>query len=248
MADSLDQPAPSTPTNSARPRARSGRAPPRRGTAGRRCSPAGSARRPRRCSTWPAFAPARACSTSPRARASRRSRPRAARGHRLACSPPTSRPRSSTTPQGRREAPGSRNVETQELDGERHDALPEASFDAAISRVGLIYFPDQQRALRGIRHALAPGRALRRDRLLDARPQRVLRHPGRHHPPPRNLPPPLPGQPGPFSLGADGVLAQTLEQRASATSRCAASTHPCACRAPPNACASSASRSARCTR
>ena len=45
------------------------------------------------------------------------------------------------------------NVRTLELDGERHDALPPASFDAAISRVGLIYFPDQQRALRGIRHA-----------------------------------------------------------------------------------------------
>lgn len=26
------------------------------------------------------------------------------------------------------------------------------------------------------------------------------------------LPPPLPGQPGPFSLGAEGVLAKTLEQ------------------------------------
>ncbi len=49
------------------------------------------------------------------------------------------------------------NVETLELDGERHDTLAEGSFEAAISRVGLIYFPDQQRALRGIRHALKPG-------------------------------------------------------------------------------------------
>jgi SAM-dependent methyltransferase len=49
------------------------------------------------------------------------------------------------------------NVETRELDGERHDALPAGSFDAAVSRVGLIYFPDQQRALRGIRHALREG-------------------------------------------------------------------------------------------
>ena len=42
---------------------------------------------------------------------------------------------------------GMANVETRELDGERHDLLPAASFDAAVSRVGLIYFPDQQRAL-----------------------------------------------------------------------------------------------------
>lgn len=52
---------------------------------------------------------------------------------------------------------GLANVETLELDGERHDTLAQGSFDAAISRVGLIYFPDQQRALAGIRHALRDG-------------------------------------------------------------------------------------------
>src|SRR5688572_13639078 len=49
------------------------------------------------------------------------------------------------------------NVDTRELDGEDHETLEAGSFDAAISRVGLIYFPDQQRALRGIRHALRAG-------------------------------------------------------------------------------------------
>ena len=48
-------------------------------------------------------------------------------------------------------------METRELDGEALEALPAASFDAVISRVGLIYFPDQQRALPGMRHALRPG-------------------------------------------------------------------------------------------
>ena len=52
---------------------------------------------------------------------------------------------------------GFANVETLELDGERHHTLPAGTFDAAISRVGLIYFPDQQRALAGIRRALKPG-------------------------------------------------------------------------------------------
>ena len=107
---------------------------------------------------------------------------------------------------------GLANVETKELDGERHDLLPEGSFDAAISRVGLIYFPDQQKALRGIRHALRDGGKFAA--VVYSTPDKngffsipvgIIRRRA-------NLPPPLPGQPGPFSLGADGVLAKTLEQ------------------------------------
>ena len=43
-------------------------------------------------------------------------------------------------------AQGLTNLETRVMDGE-HLALPDAAFDAVLSRVGLIYFPDQQRAL-----------------------------------------------------------------------------------------------------
>ncbi|MGE0350886.1 class I SAM-dependent methyltransferase [Hydrogenophaga sp.] len=107
---------------------------------------------------------------------------------------------------------GLANVDTLELDGERHDLLPAASFDAAVSRVGLIYFPDQQRALAGIRHALKPGgrfaavvySTAERNPFF-AVPVGIIRRRAQ-------LPPPLPGQPGPFSLGAEGVLAKTLEQ------------------------------------
>lgn len=104
------------------------------------------------------------------------------------------------------------NVETLELDGERHDTLAEASFDAAISRVGLIYFPDQQRALAGIRRALKTGG--RFAAVVYSTPEKnpffsvpvgIIRHRAQ-------LPPPLPGQPGPFSLGAEGVLAKALQQ------------------------------------
>lgn len=110
------------------------------------------------------------------------------------------------------DAAGLSNVETLELDGERHDRLPAASFDAAVSRVGLIYFPDQQRALAGIRHALKPGGRFAavvystadRNPFFSV-PVGIIRR--RAH-----LPPPLPGQPGPFSLGGDGVLAKALEQ------------------------------------
>lgn len=109
-------------------------------------------------------------------------------------------------------AAGLANVETQELDGERHDTLPPGSFDAAVSRVGLIYFPDQQRALQGIRHALREGG--RFAAVVYSTPERnaffsipvgIIRRRAK-------LPPPLPGQPGPFSLGAEGVLEATLEK------------------------------------
>ncbi len=52
---------------------------------------------------------------------------------------------------------GHQNVETLAMDGECLDQLDAETFDAVISRVGLIYFPDQQRALAGMKHVLKPG-------------------------------------------------------------------------------------------
>jgi ubiquinone/menaquinone biosynthesis C-methylase UbiE len=52
---------------------------------------------------------------------------------------------------------GLANMEVRELDGGALDDLDARSFDAVISRVGLIYFPDQRRALRGIHRVLRPG-------------------------------------------------------------------------------------------
>jgi SAM-dependent methyltransferase len=97
-------------------------------------------------------------------------------------------------------------VATREIDGEALTGLPAASFDVAISRVGLIYFPDQQRALAGMKHALKPGGRVAaivystpdRNGFFSI-PVRIIRERAQ-------LPAPLPGQPGPFSLGADGVL------------------------------------------
>jgi ubiquinone/menaquinone biosynthesis C-methylase UbiE len=51
---------------------------------------------------------------------------------------------------------GLSNVDTAVLDGEQLD-VEDGSFDAVISRVGFIYFPDQQAALRGMWRALKPG-------------------------------------------------------------------------------------------
>jgi SAM-dependent methyltransferase len=101
-------------------------------------------------------------------------------------------------------------VTTAELDGEALDVLPPASFDAVVSRVGLIYFPDQQRALAGMKAALKPGGRIAavvystpEKNAFFSLPVRLIRERAR-------LPAPLPGQPGPFSLGGEGVLEATL--------------------------------------
>jgi SAM-dependent methyltransferase len=103
------------------------------------------------------------------------------------------------------------NVETRMVDGEELD-LPPASFDIVISRVGLIYFPNQHKALQGMRRTLKPGGRLGvivystpENNQFFSIPVSIIRRRAQ-------LPPPFPGQPGPFSLGAPGVLADTLQQ------------------------------------
>ena len=109
-------------------------------------------------------------------------------------------------------AAGLSQVATREVDGEMLDELPAETFDAVISRVGLIYFPDQQKALGGMKHVLKPGGRIGtivystpQNNAFFAIPVSIIRRRAK-------LPPPLPGQPGPFSLGADGVLAAALER------------------------------------
>lgn len=105
---------------------------------------------------------------------------------------------------------GLSNIRTRVIDGEELDSLNEEPFDAVISRVGLIYFPDQQRALGGMRRNLRIGGRLaamvystaERNAFFSV-PVSIIRQRAR-------LPPPLPGQPGPFSLGDTDVLADTL--------------------------------------
>jgi SAM-dependent methyltransferase len=104
---------------------------------------------------------------------------------------------------------GLTTVTTRELDGEHLD-VEVGGFDAVICRVGLIYFPDQQAALAGMRAALRPGGRLSAvvysaaDRNgFFAVPVGIIRRRAQ-------LPPPVPGQPGPFSLGAPGVAERAL--------------------------------------
>ncbi|GAA0945077.1 hypothetical protein GCM10009558_060190 [Virgisporangium aurantiacum] len=102
---------------------------------------------------------------------------------------------------------GLTNIDTREVDGENLDG---GAFDAVISRVGLIYFPNQRAALAGMRSALRPGGRVScvvystADRNgFFAIPVGIIRRRAQ-------LPPPAPGQPGPFSLGGPGVAEAAL--------------------------------------
>jgi SAM-dependent methyltransferase len=104
---------------------------------------------------------------------------------------------------------GLTQIDVRAMDGENID-LPDASFDAVISRVGLIYFPDRARALAGMRRVLKPGGRIAaivystadRNQFFSLPVSIIRRRAG--------LGPPAPGQPGPFSLGSPGVLEETL--------------------------------------
>lgn len=106
---------------------------------------------------------------------------------------------------------GLNNIETKVMDGENL-AVEEETFDAVISRVGLIYFPDQQKALKEMLRVLKPGGKVaaivystpEKNKFFSV-PVSIIRNRAK-------LPPPLPGQPGPFSLGAEGIIEKVFSQ------------------------------------
>jgi SAM-dependent methyltransferase len=108
-------------------------------------------------------------------------------------------------------AAGLGNVATRTMDGESLD-LADGSFDAVISRLGLIYFPDRERALGEERRALRDGGRVSaivystadRNGFFSIPVSIVRRIAG--------LPAPAPGTPGPFSLGTPGALEAAYEQ------------------------------------
>ena len=110
----------------------------------------------------------------------------------------------------RREGLG--NVQTRVMDGESLEELEEESFDAVISRVGLIYFPDQHKALSGMRRALKPGGRIASIVYSTAENNKFFSIPVSIIRKRAQLPPPLPGQPGPFSLGGVGALEEAYQQ------------------------------------
>jgi len=107
------------------------------------------------------------------------------------------------------ELAGLTSAATRVMDGENLAVEP-SSFDAVISRLGIIYLPDRAAALASARAALRPGGRLSvivygtgPQNGFFSVPVSIIRQAA-------GLGAPLPGQPGPFSLGADGVLAAEL--------------------------------------
>lgn len=105
---------------------------------------------------------------------------------------------------------GLSNVETRVMDGESLE-LPDASFDVAVSRVGLIYFPDQARAVSEVHRVLVPGGRFAaivystpENNGFFSLPVSIIRRRAA-------LGPPLPGQPGPFSLGSPAAITHLFE-------------------------------------
>lgn len=104
---------------------------------------------------------------------------------------------------------GHTNIATRCMDGESLDSS-DASFDVVVSRVGLIYFPNQQRALSEMRRVLVPGGRVAaivyatadKNEFFSVPVSIVRRH--------AKLGPPLAGQPGPFSLGGEGAIEQAF--------------------------------------
>ncbi|MGF1562256.1 MAG: class I SAM-dependent methyltransferase [Geminicoccaceae bacterium] len=108
-------------------------------------------------------------------------------------------------------AAGHANIEARVMDGEDLH-LPGESFDAVVSRVGLIFFPDQIGSVRqqiaATRHGGHVGAvvyATAEECRFFSDPVGIIR---RH----AELGPPLPGQPGPFSLGAPGKIEALFEE------------------------------------
>jgi len=107
---------------------------------------------------------------------------------------------------------GFRNVETQVADGEELK-VGEASFDAAVCRLGLMFFPDPAKGLREMHRALKPGGMA--CTMVFSSPDKnpcvailiatALRHAG--------LPPRDPYQPGGLlSLGKPGLIDELFRQ------------------------------------
>lgn len=104
---------------------------------------------------------------------------------------------------------GLANVETRTMDAENLD-LANESFDVVMSRLGLMYFPDRERALGEMRRVLVPGGRVAAMVFAPADKNAFFSVPVsivRRH---AKLGPPLAGQPGPFGLGAPGVIEEAF--------------------------------------
>ncbi len=104
-------------------------------------------------------------------------------------------------------AAGFGNIEARVMDGENLD-VPATSFDAVTSRVGLIFFPDQKGSVQQQMTALKAGGYVGAVVYATAEENRFFSDPVGIIRRRAELGPPLPGQPGPFSLGGEGTISE----------------------------------------
>lgn len=132
---------------------------------------------------------------------------------------------------------GLNQVETRVMDGEKLD-LPDDSFDAVLCRLGLMYMPHPVTALREWRRVLKVGGWVAvavfstpdRNAWGDV-PASIIRRRAQ-------LPPPVPGQPGPISLGGTGVLEGIFREAGFANPELRAIPVPHRAATPPSMCRS----------
>lgn len=105
---------------------------------------------------------------------------------------------------------GLTNFETRVMDGEKPDQ-PDGSFSAVLSRLGLIYFPDRagallqaRRVLRNGGHVVLASFSTPDHNRFFSIPITIIRRRA-------SIATPAPGLPGPFSLGAPGVMEAMLK-------------------------------------
>ena len=103
------------------------------------------------------------------------------------------------------------NLDTRVMDGESLD-LEDESFDAAISRLGLMLIPNVNRTMSEIYRVLKKGGCV--SAVLFSTPDKSpwLSIPARVARKHAKLPAPRPGMPGPFSLGLPGRFVEVLYQ------------------------------------
>jgi SAM-dependent methyltransferase len=105
----------------------------------------------------------------------------------------------------------SKRFETRVMDGEQLQ-LADQSFDVVLSRLGLIFFPNRERALVEVHRVLRSGGRVvvagftspERNPFFSI-PMSIIRRQA-------GLPAPEQGQPGPFSLGSPGAMEAAFDQ------------------------------------
>jgi SAM-dependent methyltransferase len=144
-------------------------------------------------------------------------------------------------------AAGLTTVRTRELDGEALDVDPGA-FDAVISGLGLMYFPDESRALAGQYRALRPDGRISATVYSTAERKGFSRSRSRSSVVGPSYPHPHPANPAPSASAVPGVIEDAFRQAGFRNVGSQPIPAPCAWPTPKTASGSPATPSVHCTK